>query len=703
MNSDADNPLQQIRNIGIMAHIDAGKTTTTERILFYSGFLHKMGEVHDGNTFTDWMEQERERGITITAATVACLWKDKRINIIDTPGHVDFTAEVERSLRILDGAVGVFCAVGGVEPQSETVWHQADRYLIPRLAYVNKIDRVGADYDHVIQMIHERLTPHAVAINIPVGKEDCFAGVLDLITMKVWTFDPLTQGGVVHLEDVPDDMLSYAQEKRDLLLEAAAEIDDELMLMFLEGQDIPEEMLKSAIRKGTVANKLVPVLCGSSLKNKGVQLLLDAICDFLPSPLDVGSAKGTDPDSEKELIVEPDPAAPFVALAFKVQIDKYVGKLVYVRVYSGTLKKGATFVNQVNGKRERISRMLQMMSNRKNDLDCLHAGDIGAIVGPRFLTTGDTLTDGSLNILLTKMHFPDSVISIAIEPKTKADQENLSSALARLEEEDPTFRVLTDKESGQTLISGMGELHLDIIVDRLKREFNVAANVGNPQVSYKETISVPVVGEEEFRRDMSGHMNYARVKIRVVPLALSDLKDEEKNRFSVHVAPDRIPEEYWQAVRESALNTLNDGPLISGNVERVGIELLDGDNDPVESTELAFRIATSMAVSKALRDAAPVLMEPIMLLTVLCPDDFVGDIIADINSKRGRINLMRRQNEYQHEIVAEVPLSELFGYATRIRSVSQGRAIYTLEFRKYEVCPQAVQTAVLKRIRGYAE
>jgi elongation factor G len=703
MNSEADNPLHQIRNIGIMAHIDAGKTTTTERILFYTGFLHKMGEVHDGNTFTDWMEQERERGITITAATVACLWKDKKINIIDTPGHVDFTAEVERSLRILDGAVGVFCAVGGVEPQSETVWHQADRYHIPRLAYVNKIDRVGADFEHVIQMIHERLTPNAVAINIPVGKEDNFSGVLDLITMQVWTFDPLAYGGLVHLEDIPSAMRDLAESKREELLEVAAEFDDELMELFLEGKEIPETMLRRAIRQGAVENKLVPVLCGSSLKNKGVQLLLDAICDFLPSPLDVGSAHGSHPATQEEIVVEPDPAAPFVALAFKVQIDKYVGKLVYVRVYSGTLKKGATFVNQVNGKRERISRMLQMMSNRKNDLDSLHAGDIGAIVGPRFLSTGDTLTDGNVDVLLSKMHFPDSVISIAIEPKTKADQENLSIALSRLEEEDPTFRVLTDKDSGQTLISGMGELHLDIIIDRLKREFNVAANVGNPQVSYKETITHSNTGEEEFRRDMNGHINYAKVKVRVAPMALTELKDEEKNRFTVRVDPEKIPQGYWPAIRESAFNALNDGPLISGNVERVNIEIIDGDYDPVESTELAFRIATSMAVCKALREAAPVLMEPVMLLTVLSPADFVGDIIADINSKRGRISVMRRQNDYQHEIVAEVPLSELFGYATRVRSISQGRAVYTLEFRKYEVCPPSVQTAVLKRIRGYAD
>lgn len=703
MNSDADSPLSKIRNIGIMAHIDAGKTTTTERILFYTGFLHKMGEVHDGNAFTDWMEQERERGITITAATVTCLWNNYQINIIDTPGHVDFTAEVERSLRVLDGAVGVFCAVGGVEPQSETVWHQADRYNVPRIAYVNKMDRIGADYDRVIQMIHERLTPNAHPINIPIGKEDGFEGVIDLITMQVWHFDPLTSGSEVELSPIPDKLLPAAQKVRESLLESVSEFSDELMMLFLEGEDVPEELLKEAIRRGTVSNRFVPVLCGSSLKNKGLQLLLDAVCDFLPSPLDIGITTGFDPKTHEAKSIAPNPDDPFVALAFKVQIDKYLGKLVYIRVYSGTIKKGISFINQTNGKRERVMRMLQMMSNRKNDVDNLHAGDIGAIVGAKFLATGDTITDGNIDILLSKMHFPDSVISIAIEPKTKADQENLGLALSRLEEEDPTFRVHVDKDSGQTLISGMGELHLDIIVDRLRREFGVAANVGNPQVSYKETITCPVTCSETFVRDMNGKGNYASVKFRLSPMAQKDLIDDNKNVFANCISEEHIPLEYHKAIEEAALNTLNDGPLISANVERVKIELIGGDFNPMDSNELAFRIATGMAIGKGLREAAPVIMEPVMLLTVLSPDDFVGDIISDINAKRGKIDIMRRHSEYQQEIVAEVPLSELFGYSTRIRSISQGRAIYTLEFKKYEISPTNVQNAVLKRIRGYSD
>ncbi len=703
MNSDADSPLSQIRNIGIMAHIDAGKTTTTERILFYTGFLHKMGEVHDGNAFTDWMEQERERGITITAATVTCLWNNYRINIIDTPGHVDFTAEVERSLRVLDGAVGVFCAVGGVEPQSETVWHQADRYNVPRLAYVNKMDRTGADYERVIQMIHERLTPNAHPINFPIGKEDNFEGVIDLITMKAWHFDPLTSGSEVQFSDIPEKLLPTAKQMREELLEAVSEYSDELMMLFLEGEDVPVELLKQAIRTATIQHKFIPVLCGSSLKNKGLQLLLDAVCDFLPSPLDIGVTKGFDPQTHEEKIVPPDPNEPFVALAFKVQIDKYLGKLVYIRVYSGTVKKGAMFYNQTSGKKERISRMLQMMSNRKNDLDNLHAGDIGAIVGAKFIATGDTLTDGNIDILLSKMHFPDSVISIAIEPKTKADQENLGLALTRLEEEDPTFKVHIDKDSGQMLISGMGELHLDIIVDRLRREFGVAANVGNPQVSYKETITKQVTITEVFQRDMNGKGNYAKVVFRITPLALSELPDEARNVFVSNIADDQIPLEYHKAIEEAALNALNDGPLISGNVERVKVELIGGDFNPVDSNELAFKIATGMAVSRGLREASPVIMEPIMLLTVLSPDDFIGDIISDINAKRGKIDVMRRHSEYKQELTAEAPLSELFGYSTRIRSLSQGRAVYTLEFKKYEITPVNVQNEVLKRIRGYVQ
>ena len=702
MSSDADSPLQRIRNIGIMAHIDAGKTTTTERILYYAGFLHKMGEVHDGNAFTDWMDQERERGITITSATVACIWHYKQINIIDTPGHVDFTAEVERCLRVLDGAVGVFCGVAGVEPQSETVWHQADRYKVPRIVYINKLDRIGADYERVVQMINERLSSKAKLVNIPIGREDSFNGVIDLITMKAWTFDPLTLGSELHLEDIPAELADTAAKHREALLESVAEYDDQLINAYLEGQEIKPEWIRRAIRKATISNQFIPVLCGSSLKNKGVQLLLDAICDFLPSPLDMPPHQGFDPQTNDPAPVKPDPNAPLVGLAFKVQIDKYVGKLVYVRLYSGTLKKGASFYNQNNGKKERVARILQMMSNRKNDLQELHAGDIGAFVGCRFLSTGDTITDGSQDILLSKMHFPDSVISIAIEPKTKADEESLKEALQRLEEEDPTFKVHTDKDSGQTLISGMGELHLEVIVDRLRREFNVAANVGNPQVSYKETITQSAVCEETFQRDMNGKGSYARVKLRVSPLSPEELSKERKNIFVSSVSPEKIPSEYIKPIEEAALNALNDGPLINANVERVRLELIDGDHNPVDSNELAFRIATSMAVNKALREASPVIMEPLMLLTVIAPEEFVGDVIADINAKRGKISVMRRHNEYQQEVVADVPLSELFGYATRIRSLSQGRAIYSLEFKTYEISPAQVQTAVLRRIRGYA-
>ncbi len=703
MKSETESNLAKIRNIGIIAHIDAGKTTTTERILFYTGFLHKMGEVHDGNAFTDWMDQERERGITITSATVTCIWKTTQINIIDTPGHVDFTAEVERSLRVLDGAVGIFCGVGGVEPQSETVWHQADRYNIPRLAYINKLDRCGADYEHVLNMLHDRLTKKAVPVNIPIGKEDSFEGVIDLITMSAWHFDPLTLGTDLQLSPIPDEMLNLAEAKRLELIEAVCEFDDELMMTYLEGEEVTEELLRRAIRTGTIRNEFVPVLCGSSLKNKGVQLLLDAICDFLPAPLDIQTTTGFKPGSHDLITIENDPLKPFVALAFKIQVDKYVGKLAYVRVYSGSIRKGETYVNQSNGKRERISRILQMMAIRKNDLELLHAGDIGAIVGSKNLMTGDTITDSNIDIHLSKMHFPDTVIARVIEPKTKADQDNLGEALLRLQEEDPTFNVRVDKETGQTLISGMGELHLDIIVDRIKREFGVAANVGTPQVTYKETISTVSIAEEVFQRDMNGKGNFAHVKVKLSPLPYSEIVDDEKNQFVNLITSATIPEEYWKAIEESAFNALNDGPLINGSIERVRIELIDGAYNAVDSNETAFRIAASMAVSKALRAASPIIMEPIMLLKALSPEAFIGDIISDVNAKRGKIESIRHHNEYTQEVVAEVPLSELFGYATRIRSISQGRAVYTLEFCKYEICPVNVQNAVLKRIRGYLE
>ncbi|MDZ4121338.1 MAG: elongation factor G, partial [Candidatus Cloacimonadaceae bacterium] len=687
----------------IIAHIDAGKTTTTGRILFYTGFLHKMGEVHDGNAFTDWMDQERERGITITAATVSCQWKNTQINLIDTPGHVDFTAEVERSLRVLDGAIGIFCGVGGVEPQSETVWHQADRYGIPRLAYINKLDRSGADFDHVVDMIHERLSNKAVPINIPIGKEDSFEGVIDLISMTSWHFDPLTCGKDSQLTPVPGELLEHATQMRNHMLEAISEYDDELMMMYLEGHEIPQELIRKAIRTGTLRNELVPVLCGSSLKNKGVQLLLDAVCDFLPAPADIKTTPGFTPKDHDAIEIANDPLKPFVALAFKIQVDKYVGKLAYVRVYSGTIRKGETYVNQTTGKRERIARILQMMSNRKNDLDLLHAGDIGAIVGSKNLATGDTITDGMIDILLSRMHFPDTVIARVIEPKTKADQDALGEALLRLQEEDPTFNVRVDKETGQTLISGMGELHLDIIVDRIKREFGVSANVGTPQVTYRETVTGTAIVEESFIRDLNGKGNFAQVKLKISPLSCSQVTDEAKNIFINHLTQDVIAMEYWKAIEESALSALNDGPLINGAVERVQIELIGGAYNPVDSNETAFRIATSMAVSKALRAANPVVMEPIMLLKAIAPEAFVGDVISDINAKRGKIDNIRHHSDTHQEIVAEVPLSELFGYATRIRSISQGRAVYTLEFCKYDVCPVNVQAAVLKRIMGYVE
>ncbi|MBN2828725.1 MAG: elongation factor G [Candidatus Cloacimonetes bacterium] len=693
--------LSNIRNIGIMAHIDAGKTTTTERILFYTGELRRMGEVHDGNAYTDWMDQERERGITITSATVSCFWKDCRINIIDTPGHVDFTAEVERSLRVLDGAVGVFCAVGGVEPQSETVWHQADRYKVPRIAFINKLDRMGADFDNVISMMRERLTENAIPVQLPVGQEEKFTDVIDLISMQSYEFEANDQGFTYKAKAIPAEHLERAEIAREELIEKVSEFDDELMELYLEGEEIPVDMLKRAIRRGVISCGLVPVLCGSSLKNKGVQLLLDAINDFLPSPEDIGGTTGHDPISDKEIEVLPDSDGAFAALAFKIQVDKYVGKLLYIRVYRGSIKKGQVYLNQTNGKRERVARILQMHSNKKIDLEELHAGDIGAIVGSKITFTGDTITDQDSRLIMHKMNFPDTVISISIEPKSKADEEILKLSLARLEEEDPTFKVHVDKDTGQNLISGMGELHLEIIIDRLKREFNVNANVGTPQVSYKETITRIVDVEEEFNREMGGKGNYAHVKLRVSPIRENLLPEGERNVFESKCDKNSIPELFLPAIKESALNALNDGPQISGFCERVKIELTGGSFHEVDSTETAFRIATSMAVGRALRTAEPILMEPIMLLTVITPEEYVGDIISDINSKRGRIEVIRAQGRDKNEIVSDVPMSELFGYATRVRTLSSGRAIYTLEFKKYEIVPAVIQERLIKKFRGY--
>jgi elongation factor G len=695
-----ENVLSKIRNIGIMAHIDAGKTTTTERMLFYTGIIHRMGEVHDGNAVMDWMAQEKERGITITSAVTTCFWKDKQINIIDTPGHVDFTAEVERSLRVLDGAVGVFCAVGGVEPQSETVWHQADKYNVPRLAFINKMDRSGADFEHVVSMIQDRLTPNALPIQLPIGKEDNFEGIIDLINMKTCYFDQSTMGVKYSYQKVPQKIIANVEVARNQLIEHVAEFDDDLMTKYLEDEAIDAETLTIAVRNATRYHQFVPLLCGSSLKNTGVQPLLNAVVDLLPSPLEVSPTIGIDQNTKEEIEVLPDLDAKFSAYAFKIQIDKYVGKLVYIRVYSGSVKRSATIENQRSGKRERVSRILQMHSNKKKDIGDLKAGDIAALVGPKDIQTGDTITEMDYNLLLAEISFPDSVIAVAIEPKTKTDKDILDESLIKLMEEDPTFKVYQHKETGQTLISGMGELHLEIIIDRLKREFGVQANVGNPMVTYKETIEAPIIGKGELIREVGGKGHYAVVKLRLSPLKLNNLKPGQKNIFVNSISSDIIPQTYWQSIEESALNSCLDGPLMSSPVERVKIELIGGKFNEVDSNDIAFSIATAMAVSNGFRHSKASIMEPIMLVNVITPPDFVGEIIGDINSKRGKIEHIRQQNKKQ-EITAEIPMSELFGYATKLRSISQGRAVYTMEYFKHEKVPSNIQEKILKRVRGF--
>ncbi len=692
--------LPALRNIGIIAHIDAGKTTVTERILYYTGYLHRMGEVHDGTAFMDWMDQEKDRGITISSAVITCYWKEKQINIIDTPGHVDFTAEVERSLRVLDGAIGVFCAVAGVEPQSETVWHQADHYKVPRLAFVNKMDRIGADFDHVIDMIHDRLTSSAFAIQIPLGKEDSFKGIIDLLEMKAYTFDETTLGLNYDIAEIPEKYLQDAQQRREKMIEILSEYDEEILSRYIHGETISIEMLKKSVRELTIQNKVIPILCGSALKNTGVQLLLDAIADYLPSPLEVPPITGIDRKTENKVSLQPSYDNKFAALAFKIQMDKFVGKLLYTRVYSGSVKKGDILINQTNNRKERIARILQMFSNKKVDMDILRAGDIAAIVGTKATNTGDTLTTEENDLLLEQITFPDSVISIAIEPRTKADQENLSESLKRMQEEDPTFHVHQDKESGQTLISGMGELHLEIIVDRLRKEYNVNINTGKPQVSYKETITKPVESEGEFIRDVEGKGHFAIVKLRMSPLE-DDLQTEhKKNIFVNQITEDVLPRQFWKAVEEGSLSALIDGPLTGNPVEKVKIELIGGKYNEMISKDVDFLIASSVAVNKGLQKASPAVMEPIMLVNILTPEEFVGDIIGDVNSKRGKI-IVIRSNHNKQDIVAEIPMRELFGYSTRIRSLSQGRAIYTMEFLKYEKTPLEIQNGIIKNIRGY--
>jgi elongation factor G len=692
--------LARIRNIGIIAHIDAGKTTTTERMLFYTGIIHKMGEVHDGNAVMDWMEQEKERGITITSAVTTCFWKEKQINIIDTPGHVDFTAEVERSLRVLDGAIGIFCAVGGVEPQSETVWHQADKYKVPRLAFINKMDRLGADFDHVTEMIRERLSANSYPIQMPIGREENFCGIVDLVTMKAYYFEQETMGIRYHSRSIPENYLRSAQKLRNELLEHLAEYNDELMKKYLDEEDIYPELIIKTISHAVQQKQFIPVLCGSSLKNTGVQLLLDAITLYLPSPLDVPAPSGIHKKTGQEVVVVPDFSSRFSAYAFKIQIDKYVGKQIYIRVYSGTIKRSATIENQRTGKRERVSRILQIHSNKKKDINLLHAGDIAALVGPKDIQTGDTITELDYSLLLSEIIFPDSVIAVAIEPKTKTDKSLLEESLNKLMEEDPTFKVYQHKDTGQTLISGMGELHLDIIIDRLKREFGVQANVGNPQVTYKETIEEPVIAEGEFIREMNGKGQFAVVKFKISPWDDRDQKSARKNIFLNSVSPDVIPQNFWNAIEESALNSCLDGPLMNSPVEGVKIELIDGRFNEVDSSEIAFSVASSIAINNGFRKAKATIMEPIMLVNVITPPEFVGEIIGDINAKRGKVEHIRPQNQKQ-EITALIPMSELFGYSTKLRSISQGRAVYTMEYSKHEKVPANIQEKILRRMRGY--
>ena len=684
-------PLERVRNIGIMAHIDAGKTTTTERILFYTGKTHKLGEVHEGAATMDWMEQEQERGITITSAATTCFWKDNRINIIDTPGHVDFTVEVERSLRVLDGSVTVFCAKGGVEPQSETVWRQADKYHVPRMAYVNKMDITGADFYRVVRMMHDRLSANAVPIQLPIGKEETFRGIIDLIKMKGYIYED--DLGVKITEcDIPEEMASLAEEYRANLMDAVADADDSVMEKYLEGSEISEEEIKRCIRIKTLANEVVPVLCGTSYKNKGVQKLLDAVIDYMPSPLDVPHVKGINPDTGEEEERETSEDAPFSALAFKIMTDPYVGRLCFVRVYSGKLSAGSATYNSNKGKRERIGRILRMHANEREDVEEICAGEIAAVIGVKNTTTGDTLCDEEHPIHLESMVFPEPVIRVAIEPKTKAGQEKMSMALAKLAEEDPTFKAYTDEETGQMIIAGMGELHLEIIVDRLLREFKVEANVGKPQVSYKETIRDTVSEDCKYARQSGGKGQYGHVKITIEPN-----EPGKGYEFINNITGGVIPKEYIPAVDEGIRGAMQSGVLAGYNVVDVKVTLFDGSYHEVDSSEMAFKIAGSMAFKQAMRKASPVLTEPIMKVVITTPDEYMGDVIGDISSRRGTVAGMEMVGSGQ-QITANVPLAEMFGYATDLRSKTQGRATYSMEPSHYAEVPRSImETIVSKR------
>ncbi|MBO5040177.1 MAG: elongation factor G [Clostridia bacterium] len=681
-------PLERTRNIGIMAHIDAGKTTTTERILFYTGKTHKMGETHDGGATMDWMAQEQERGITITSAATTCFWKDNRINIIDTPGHVDFTVEVERSLRVLDGSVTVFCAKGGVEPQSETVWRQADQYGVPRMAYVNKMDVMGADFYRVVDMMKTRLKTNPVPIQLPIGSEDTFKGIIDLMNMEADVYYD-DMGKDMRVEPIPADMLDKAQEYHDAMVEAIAATDDDLMMMYLEGEEIPVEDLKAALRKATIANQLVPVCCGTSYKNKGVQKLLDAVIDFMPSPLDIPAIKGVNPDTDEPDERKASDDEPFAALAFKIMTDPFVGKLCFFRVYSGTLEAGMTAYNPEKKSRERFGRILQMHANERKDIDKVYAGDIAALIGTKNTTTGDTLCDENHPIILEQMVFPDPVINVAIEPKTKAGQEKMGIALAKLAEEDPTFRTHTDEETGQTIIAGMGELHLEIIVDRLLREFKVEANVGAPQVSYKETIRQEATVDTKYARQSGGKGQYGHVK-----LTISPNEPGAGYVFENTVVGGAIPKEYIPAVDAGIQGAMQNGVVAGYSVVDVKVNLFDGSYHEVDSSEMAFKIAGSMAFKEAMRKADPVLTEPIMKVVITTPDDYMGDVIGSVNSRRGNIVSMDPVAGAT-QITAHVPLSEMFGYATNLRSMTQGRGNYSMEPSHFAEVPKSIQEKII--------
>jgi len=686
-------PLEKVRNIGIMAHIDAGKTTTTERILYYTGVTYKIGEVHEGTAVMDWMVQEQERGITITSAATTCFWREHRINIIDTPGHVDFTIEVERALRVLDGAVAVFDAAAGVEPQSETVWRQANKYRVPRIAFMNKMDKMGADFFMSIDSMVDRLGANPVAVQIPIGAEETFRGPIDLVKMRAFYFDDETLGAKFVEDEIPDEYRAQAEEYREKMIEALADVDENIMEKYLNGEDITEEEIKKALRQGTLEMKITPVLCGSAFKNKGVQLLLDAIVDYLPSPLDIPPVKGKTPDGQEAERKASDDE-PFSALAFKVMTDPYVGQLTYIRVYSGVMTAGSYVYNITKDKKERIGRLLKMHANKREEIKEIRAGDIAAAVGLKYTLTGDTLCDESNPIILEAMEFPEPVISIAIEPKTKADQEKLSAALAKLAQEDPSFRVTFDEETGQTLISGMGELHLEIIVDRLIREFKVGANVGKPQVAYRETIKVPAKAEGKFIRQTGGRGQYGHVLIDVEPL--------EKGKgfeFVNKIVGGVIPKEYIPAVEKGIKEAMESGILAGYPVVDVRVTLYDGSYHEVDSSEMAFKIAGSMAFKDACQKANPVLLEPIMAVEVVTPEDYMGDVIGDLNSRRGKVQSMEKRGNSQ-VIRAEVPLSEMFGYATDLRSKTQGRATYTMQFSHYEEVPKNIAEAIISKVKG---